>query len=77
MRIHVIADRIVNHDDMLRSIGRTDFAVALGRGDGATSGGGPDPRDPTFPSGRTLSSPPFTTGPSDEDLVRIRSHDFH
>ena len=75
--IHVIADRIVNHDDMLRSIGRTDFAVAPGRGDGATSGGGPDPRDPAFPSGRTLSSRPFINEPCEEELVRIRSHDFH
>ena len=75
--IHVIADRIVNHDDMLRSIGRTDFAVAPGRGDGATSGGGPDPRDPAFPSGRILSSPPYLNKLCEEGLVRIRSHDFH
>jgi len=44
--IHVIADRIVDHDDMLRRIGRTGFTVAPGRGDGATNGGGPDSREP-------------------------------
>lgn len=44
--IHVICDRITDHDEMLRSIGRTGFKVAPGRRDGATSGGGPDPRDP-------------------------------
>ena len=44
--IHVIADRIVDHDAMLRSIGRTGFTVAPGRGDGATNGGGPDSREP-------------------------------
>lgn len=44
--IHVIADRIVDHDAMLRSIGRTGFTVAPGRGDGASNGGGPDSREP-------------------------------
>ncbi len=44
--IHVIADRIVDHDAMLRSIGRTGFTVAPGRGDGATNGGNPDSREP-------------------------------
>ena len=44
--IHVIADRIVDHDALLGSIGRTGFAVAAGRGDGATNGGGPDSREP-------------------------------
>ena len=57
---HIICDRIVDHDDMLRSIGRMDFTVAPGRGDGARNGAGPDPRDPTWPPrGRTLSAPAF------------------
>lgn len=75
--IHVICDRIIDHDDMLRSIGRTAFAVTPGRGDGATNGGGPDPRDPGFPRGRTLSYPPFNAVPDEEEMMRIRSHDFH
>jgi error-prone DNA polymerase len=75
--IHVICDRIIDHDDMLRWIGRTPFTVAPGRGDGATNGGGPDPRDPGFPRGRTLSYPPFNAVPDEEELLRIRSHDFH
>jgi error-prone DNA polymerase len=50
--IHIICDRIIDHDAMLRSIGRMDFTVPPGRDDGAPHGGGPDPRDPTFPSGR-------------------------
>jgi error-prone DNA polymerase len=74
--IHIICDRITDHDDMLRSIGRTDFAVALGRGDGASHGGGPDPREPALPRGRTLASPPYGTA-DEEELLRIRSHDFH
>jgi error-prone DNA polymerase len=43
--IHIICDRIVDHDTMLRSTGRTGFTVAPGRGDGASNGGGPDSRD--------------------------------
>jgi error-prone DNA polymerase len=75
--IHVICDRIIDHDAMLRSIGRMDFSVAPGRGDGASHGGGPDPRDPSFPRGRTLASPPFGTAQEQEEILRVRSHDFH
>jgi error-prone DNA polymerase len=75
--IHIICDRITDQDDMLRSIGRTNFTVAPGRGDGATSGGGPDPRSPSFPRGRTLASPPFGTSNEQEEILRVRSHDFH
>ncbi len=76
--IHIICDRITDHDDMLRSIGRMDFAVAPGRGDGAKNGGGPDPRDPSWaPRGRTLASAPFGTLAEQEEILRIRSHDFH
>lgn len=78
--IHVICDRIIDHDAMLRSIARSRFSVPPGRGDGATHGGGPDPReprDPAFPAGRTLASPPYNTAPASDDLVPIRSHDFH
>ena len=74
--IHIICDRIVDRDDMLRSIGRMDFAVAPGRADGARGGGGPDPRDPArSPRGRTWASPPH--GSAEEELLRVRSHDFH
>ena len=75
--IHVICDRITDHDDMLRSIGRTKFSVTPGRGDGAAHGGGPDPRDPAFPRGRTLASPPFGSPQEPEEILRIHSHDFH
>ena len=76
--IHIICDRIIDHDEMLRSVGRRSFSVAPGRGDGATHGGGPDPRDPTFPCGRTLGSPPYgTANAPPDDILPIRSHDFH
>lgn len=75
--IHVIVDRVVDHNDMLRSLGRSDFAIQPARGDGASNGGGPDPRDPSFPRGRTLASPPFGSVQEQEEILRIRSHDFH
>ncbi|MFC3444240.1 error-prone DNA polymerase [Sphingobium rhizovicinum] len=76
--IHIICDRVVDHDEMLRSVGRMDFTVASGRGDGATHGGGPDPRDPVFPSGRTLGAPPYRNAKAThDDILPIRSHDFH
>jgi error-prone DNA polymerase len=75
--IHVICDRIVDHDEMLRSIGRANFSVTPGRGDDATHGGGPDPRDAKIPRGRTLASPLLDTRRRNEDILPIRSHDFH
>lgn len=75
--IHVICDRIIDHDAMLRSIGRTPLALTAGRGDGARHGGGPDPRDPGFPKGRTMAAPSFSTEGKQEDILPIRSHDFH
>lgn len=76
--IHIICDRIVDHDDMLRSIGRMDFVVAPGRGDGAKNGAGPNPRDPTWPArGRTIGSPAYGSLAEQEAVLPIRSHDFH
>jgi len=42
---HIICDRVVDHDAMLRSIAEGDVSIAPGRGDGARNGGGPDSRD--------------------------------
>jgi error-prone DNA polymerase len=62
---------------MLRSIGRTPLSLTAGRGDGAHYNGGPDPRDPSFPKGRTLAAPSFRTDGKQEEILPIRSHDFH
>ncbi|WP_068093623.1 error-prone DNA polymerase [Novosphingobium rosa] len=75
--IHVITDRITSLDDMLRSIGRADLKLALGRGDGAAHGGGPDPRDPGFSKGGVLSAQAFRTAGKADDILPIKSHDFH
>ena len=37
----------------------------------------PPPRDPSFPGGRTLASPPFGSVQEQEEILRIRSRDFH
>ncbi|KFG88396.1 Error-prone DNA polymerase [Sphingobium herbicidovorans NBRC 16415] len=75
--IHMICDRIIDHDEMLRSVGRTDFSVTPGRGDGASHGGGPDPRSTALPRGRTLPSPRCATAADQAEILPIRSHDFH
>ncbi len=43
--IHIICDRIVDHNDLLQKIGQSELSIAPGRGDGARNGGGPDSRD--------------------------------
>ena len=35
------------------------------------------PRDSSFPKARTLPSPPFGSIQEQEEILRIRSHDFH
>jgi len=76
--IHVIADRIVDHDAMLRRIGERHFSVAPGRGDGASSGNGPDARDPgRRDRGMELASRQGRSVIQPDQIVPIRSHDFH
>jgi error-prone DNA polymerase len=76
--IHVIVDRVVPRDEMLRSVGRMKMPVTFGRGDGATHAGAPDRGEPGWrPGPRDLYSPPFPNGVDPEDLIKVRSHDFH
>lgn len=76
--IHIICDRITDHDPMLRSIGQSDFAIAPGRGEGASGGGGPDPRDASWkPRARTLAAPSWRSEDTASELIPIKSHDFH
>lgn len=78
--IHVITDRVVDRTPMLRSIGDLELPRLTGRGDGATHGSGPDPRDvkpPAVWKPRSHYHPPFRTGCDPEDVIPIRSHDFH
>ncbi|MDO7841918.1 error-prone DNA polymerase [Sphingomonas immobilis] len=76
--IHVIVDHMVDRTDMLRQVGSMQFPHRTGRGDGATHAGAPDRGDPGWvPKPHNLYHPPFAGGADPEDLVRIKSHDFH
>ncbi len=43
--IHVVANKLTDLSGLLNSIGQRDFAPQTGRGDEATHGGAPDPRE--------------------------------
>lgn len=76
--IHVIVDRVIPGNDMLRSVGRMEMPVTFGRGDGATHAGAPDRGDLGWrPRPSDLYSPPFPSGVDPEDLIKVLIHDFH
>ena len=76
--IHVIADRIVDHTNMLRQIGDIDLPRFTSPADGATGGGSPDTRGPEWkPKIRSDYHPPFRDGCNPEDVIPIKTHDFH
>ena len=74
---HVIIDRVIDYTDMLRSIGGLSFPHRTTSADGAKGGGGPDPRDPKWPKPHEGYYPPFDGGADPEDVIRVRSYDFH
>jgi error-prone DNA polymerase len=72
--IHVIADHIHDHTAMLRQVGDIDMPRLARPG----SGGSPDRGEPGWkPKPRSLYHPPFRTGCDPEDVIPIKSHDFH
>ncbi|WP_341208496.1 error-prone DNA polymerase [uncultured Sphingomonas sp.] len=76
--IHVIADRIHDRTAMLRDVGDIDLPRLTSRGDGATHPGAPDRGDPGWKTRvRSDYHPPFRNGCDPEDVIPIRSHDFH
>ena len=76
--IHVIADRIIDLTDMLRSVGNIDFPRLTVPTDGAANGGTPDSRDPDWkPRIRSDYHKPFRDGCNPEDAITVRSRDFH
>ncbi|MFS0772982.1 error-prone DNA polymerase [Sphingomonas sp. 1P08PE] len=76
--IHVICDRIVDHGPLLAEVGQMDFPHATGRGDGARHGGSPDRGDVDWkPNPRDSYWPPHSAGMDPEDVVRVKSRDFH
>ena len=80
--IHIVAERIVDLTPLLRQVGDLDLPRLTMPGDGATHGGTIDPRDrkPDWkpPKQRALESWPSRSGAAaDEDLIPIKSRDFH
>lgn len=72
--IHVIVDRVTDLTPMLRQVGEIDLPSLTARGDGATHGGAPDRGDPGWrPRVRT----DYHHRDRAEDVIPIRSHDFH
>ncbi len=71
--IHVVADTITDLSPMLRDIGEIDLPRMTMPGDGATHGGGPDPRD----------AKPRWPGPYDSshwrggEAIPVKSRNFH
>ncbi|WP_347301991.1 error-prone DNA polymerase [Croceibacterium sp. TMG7-5b_MA50] len=76
--IHIIADRIHDRTAMLREVGEIDLPRLTSRGDGATHAGSPDRGDPGWKKRvRSDYHRPFRTGCDPEDVIPIKSHDFH
>ena len=76
--IHVIVDRIVDRTDLLSRVGDMSFTHRTGRGDGARHAGSPDRDDAGWkPNVRDSYWPPHADGRDPEDVIRVKSHDFH
>jgi error-prone DNA polymerase len=73
--IHVVTERVTDLTPLLRQIGELDLPSMVAPGDGATHGGSADSRDPEWrPKLRT----DYHYREKDrEDVIPIRSHDFH
>ncbi|WP_313536541.1 error-prone DNA polymerase [Sphingomonas sp.] len=81
--LHLIAETITDLTDLLRSVGAIDLPRMTMPGDGATHGGTIDSRDRkviratdpahAYPKQRTPESWPSRR----EDIIPIKSHDFH
>jgi error-prone DNA polymerase len=75
--IHLVAEAITDLTDWLRQVGQLELPRVTIPGDGATHGGTIDPRDRIrLPRQLALESWP-PRGEREEDLIRVRSHDFH
>ncbi len=71
--IHVVAEHLTDLSGLLRSVGEREeaFPVPLGRGDEATHGGAPDPRESRARKPRDIFPPQFGPGG-----IRVPTRDF-
>jgi error-prone DNA polymerase len=76
--IHVICHRIIDYGELLAQVGQRSFPHRTGRGDGATHAGTPDRGETGWrPSPRSNYHKPFGGGADPDEVVRVRSRDFH
>ncbi|MDO6415375.1 error-prone DNA polymerase [Sphingomonas sp. BIUV-7] len=76
--IHVIIQKIIDYGDLLRQVGDMAFPHRTGPGDGATHPGSPDRGDKGWsPQPRDLYWPAHGDCRDPEDVVRIKSRNFH
>ena len=71
---HVIVDRVTDLTAMLRTVGDIDLPRFTSPGDGATSGGTPDARDPQW---RPPVRSDYHFRDRAEPVIPVKSHDFH
>ena len=73
--IHVIAEHLIDHSEMLQAVGGLDeaFTVPAGRGDEAKSGSGYDPREVPLPKLQGNYLPDLH---ADEKSIAVRSRNF-
>jgi error-prone DNA polymerase len=76
--IHIISETVSDQTHMLRTVGEMDFPHRPGPGDGATHGGAPD-RGEQGCEKRVRDSyhPPFRTGADPEQVIKVKTRDFH
>jgi error-prone DNA polymerase len=86
--IHVIVDRVVDYTPLLRTVGDMAFPHRPGPGDGATHGGSPDRGDRGYkdqghkdqvwaPKPYDVYHRAFADGADPEDVIRVKSRNFH
>ncbi|PCG10225.1 error-prone DNA polymerase [Sphingomonas ginsenosidimutans] len=77
--IHVIVDRVTDLTGMLREVGEIDLPRLVARGDGATHPGAPDRGDKGYKDKQWRPAPRSDYHFRDraEDVIPIKSHDFH
>jgi len=76
--IHLVAEQITDLTPWLRELGTLELPRMTMPGDGATHGGEIDPRDRLqLPRQRPADSWPPRRSLKDQELIPVRSHDFH
>jgi error-prone DNA polymerase len=74
--IHIVAERLEDYTDLLRTVGGMDFPHRPGPGDGVTHPGSPDRGERGW-KGHPPRHEPSRTAADPQDLIRQKTRDFH